>query len=198
MLLGNARPLEQLFEHAEIVRGRATVYHYTTELGWKGIRARGLRPSAPTNLAMRQAIATVASEALVPVLPEATCCFERPQEGLGLLGTILYHVTGKAVQVVLELSVSISVPDDVWAPRFIQPDDLRIRVPHFGTIGEVLYHDDEPMVILHKTIHASRVQLVRVFDIAKAVEPGRSSVKLGIMPRRSERIRENAPRTRCR
>ena len=136
-------------------------WHYTSLENWERIRREGLRPYRITKPTLLQWYhdATV----------QGVWVWNERQTGVSHAGSILWQVAGKAVQKVVMLRVTYN-GDNIVGPG----DGNRLLLHHDGVIGDFPYHDGtQDAYIVGVAIPPDDIELVEVYDLAKAFKPKR-------------------------
>ncbi len=131
-------------------------YHYTSLKNWRCIEEEGLSPSPiDSEWVLKNSSETVGS-----------WLFQNQQDGPALFGQLI-DIFARQDQLweYVELEVDFSIKDCLKA---LHEEDT-LSLTHDGSCGPWMYHENEPIIIISKTIPACQIKLLRTFDLERSI-----------------------------
>ena len=131
-------------------------YHYTAEKNWFQICKEGLHPT-PLKEAYTQ----------LGVLTGVWVWTHRLR-GLSHAGSLIFQAADKATPRIVLLEVRYR-PNEI-----VRTSDGEFpRSTHDGSVGNLVYHHDEPSVVLANAVPPERVRLIETYDLVEMLANGR-------------------------
>jgi hypothetical protein len=141
----------------EILSGKLTsrkvyikTYHYTSFSNWERIQKEGLIPYAIKHDEIKE---------ITGEYPTGTWLWINKPEGISHMGCVILQLSTKSDYIIVRLEVTISDKDTY------KYHGQRIKLPHVGTIGAFVYHENEEAVICTECIPPERIKLDGVYDV---------------------------------
>jgi hypothetical protein len=127
-------------------------YHYTSAANWESIKTEGLIPYL---------IRKSEVEEYFPGGVQGVWLWANELKGLSHAGTVIFHAAKKATPNVVMLEVAYRERDVLC----FAGDSARFL--HDGHLHELVYHTDEPGIILTKPVPPGDIRLIAQYDLVE-------------------------------